>query len=106
MRSGGCYDAIIPFNRFFTSFSLGLFDAPSSHPCIFRMLTVCVTLGLRASTSSLLAGRRAIVLPKCTDRERRRLVERLRLEVHGMPGAVGAGEPVTNTPTFERRRAT
>jgi hypothetical protein len=49
------YDASIPFNLSFTNFSFGLFDAPLSQSCTFAILTVCVTDGLRASTSIVLA---------------------------------------------------
>jgi hypothetical protein len=50
------YDASIPFNLSFTSFSLGLFAAPLSHSRTFAILTECVTDGLRDSTSIVLAG--------------------------------------------------
>lgn len=50
------------------------------------MLTVCVTAGLRASTSIWLnRARRAIVLPERPDGKRHRLIEGVRLDVHGMP---------------------
>ena len=73
--------------------SLGLLADDRNQSCTFAGLTVCLTLGLRASTSNWLAEPRgAIILPERADREDHGLIERLRLHVHGMADAVVAGK--------------
>ena len=86
-------DASNPFNRSLIILSLRLLADDASQACTLAMLTVlgyARTLGLHVQLAR--RARRTIVFAEGADREDYGFVQRLRLDVHGMPDAVGSGE--------------